>query len=230
MSINTLKRKTYAKYKNNSVAVPQFSLNGTRRSQGYVGQDMRGRSLPKTIMKGNVPKGHGGCCGKYTIKPIVQSAVTSLNNPSVVKSSVLGTQGMIMTKYRWIRRPQPYSTTKTSTSFSQNNFTQSQRIENKARITIANASALSCQVNKYTPTAACANFFRSNRDSQRPGKAKICLRNTKDLTDPITTPKHRVAMMESDYIRKLVGDCRNYDKKFPAKIRGAPTCKGCNGN
>ena len=228
MSIQTMKKKTAAKYNNNSVSKPNFSLNGTRRSQGYVGQDMRGRSLPKTIMKGNVPKGHGGCCGKYPIKPIVQSAVTSLNNTAFIKSSVLGTQGHIMTRYRWIRRPQPFSTTKTGVSFSQNNFTQSQYTENKARITIAKSNSLSCQVNKYIPTTACADFFRSNRDSQRSGKAKVCLRNTKDLTDPITTPRYRVAMIESDYIRKKVGNCRNYDEKFPTKIRGALTCKGCN--
>jgi hypothetical protein len=138
--------------------------------------------------------------------------------------------GMLMTKYRWIRRPQPFSTTKSSTSFSQNNYTQSQHTENKAKNAIANASLATCQKNKYIPTSACAGFFRSNRDSQRPGKAKICLRNTKDLTDPITTPRYRIAMMESDYIRKLTSDCRNYDKIFPLKTRGAPTCKGCNGN
>ena len=114
MSIVTMKRKTAATIKNDSVGFRNFSLNGTRRSQGYVGQDMRGRSLPKTIMKGNTPKGHGGCCGKYVKGTIVKSIVTlnSPNNPAVVKSSVLGTNGMIMTKYRWIRRPQPYSTTK----------------------------------------------------------------------------------------------------------------------
>ena len=222
MSINTLKRKTYAQYKNNSVSKPQFSLFGTRRSQGYVGQDTRGRSLPKTIMKGNTPKGHGGCCGKYPIKTIVQSAVTSLNNSSVVKPTVFATKGMLMTKYRWIRRPQPFSTTKSSTSFSQNNYTQSQYIENTARKSIMNADLDTCQRNKYIPTTACASFFRSNNDSQRSAKAKLCLRNTKDLTNPIATPKHRVAMMESEYIRRLTGNCNMYDKTFKLKTDGAP--------
>ena len=59
MSIVTMKRKTAATIKNDSVGLRNFSLNGTRRNQGYVGQDMRGRSLPKTIMKGNVAKGYG---------------------------------------------------------------------------------------------------------------------------------------------------------------------------
>jgi hypothetical protein len=59
-------------------------------------------------MKGNVAKGHGGCCGKYPQGHIIQSAVTSVEDPTVVKSSSINTRGLIDTKYRWIRRPQPY--------------------------------------------------------------------------------------------------------------------------
>lgn len=228
MSIQTMKKKTAAKYHNNSASLPQFSLNGTRRSQGYVGQDSRGRSLPKTIMKGNTIKGHGGCCGKYPKGAIVQSAVTSLNNPKIVKSSVFGTTGMIMTKYRWIHRPQPFSTSKPSTSFSQNNFTQSQHTENKARAAIASSLLASCQRNKYTPTV-CSKFFKTNRNSQHPGKVKECLNITKDLTDPITTPKYRVAMIQSDYLRRMKGYCRLLDEVFPRKTQGAPTFGHCYG-
>lgn len=116
MSIATLKRKTQAKYNNMSVGQPQFSINGTHRSQGYVGQTMLSRSLPRTLMKGNTIRGHGGCCGFYPVKPVVQSAVTSLNDSSVVKSSSLGTEGLIATKYRWITRPQPYTSVKPNAS------------------------------------------------------------------------------------------------------------------
>ena len=105
MSIVALKNKTAARYNNMSVGATQFSLNGGHRSQGWVGQTMLSRSLPRTPMKGNVPKGHGGCCGKYDDKHIIQSAVTSLNDSNVIKSSSLNTMGMINTHYRWIRRP-----------------------------------------------------------------------------------------------------------------------------
>ena len=88
MSLATLKKKTAAKYNNMSVNKPAFSLNGTHRSQGYVGQDTLGRSLPKTPMNGNVARGHGGCCGTYLRSNIVQSGVTSTNDPDIVKSSV----------------------------------------------------------------------------------------------------------------------------------------------
>jgi len=106
MSIVALKNKTAAKYNNMSVGSNNFSLNGTHRSQGWVGQTMLSRSLPRTPMKGNVPKGHGGCCGNYDNKHIIQSAVTSLNDVNSVKLSSLSNMGMISTHYRWIKRPE----------------------------------------------------------------------------------------------------------------------------
>jgi hypothetical protein len=95
MSIVTLKRKTQAQYNNNSVGFKNFSLNGTLRSQGYVGQTSLSRSLPRTLMNGPTLRGHGGCCGKYPMHPIIQSAVISLNDPTVIKPSVINTLGKI---------------------------------------------------------------------------------------------------------------------------------------
>ena len=88
MSIATFKKKTMAKYNNVSVGQPAFSLNGTHRSQGYVGQTMLSRSLPRTLMKGSVKRGHGGCCGKYPDLPIVRSSIQYQEDSRVVKSSV----------------------------------------------------------------------------------------------------------------------------------------------
>ena len=138
MSLATLKRKTQAKYNNMSVGSKTgFSLNGTHRSQGYVGQTMLSRSLPKTLMKGNVIKGHGGCCGKYPVHGIVQSAVTSENDPKIVKPSVMHTNGMIRTHYRWIWRPQPYSATKPASYLALNS--QSSYISNLSATTVQSA-------------------------------------------------------------------------------------------
>ena len=50
-------------------------------------------------MKGNTARGHGGCCGTYKSYPIIQSGVTSTEDSSVVKSSVMTTKGMIATRY-----------------------------------------------------------------------------------------------------------------------------------
>ena len=96
MSIATLKKKVKTQYNNMSVGSHHgFSINGTTRNQGFVGQTMLSRSLPRTLCKGNVPKGHGGCCGTFPVHSIIQSGVNYLNNPNIVKPSVISYKGMI---------------------------------------------------------------------------------------------------------------------------------------
>ena len=112
MSIATLKKKTAAKYNNNSVNVPLFSLNGTHRNQGYVGQDSLSRFTSRTLVRNGGLRNHGGCCGTFTIGQPVVSGIKTTENSNIVKNSVLTTDGLIQTKYRWIRRPQPYAVVK----------------------------------------------------------------------------------------------------------------------
>jgi hypothetical protein len=136
MSIATLKKKTFAQNDSMSHGYTNFSLNGTRRNQGYIGQTMLSRSLPRTPMGGNTPKGYGGCCGTYRITPIIQSAVSSTEDNTIIKPSVMNTHGLIQTKYRWIRRPQPFSVTKPDNNnhfFYQSNH-----------ISIVNQNTLAC--------------------------------------------------------------------------------------
>lgn len=120
MSIVTLKRATASKYNNMSVNKKQFSLNGTHRSQGFVGQTSLSRSLPRTLMRGNTIRGHGGFNGTYPVKPVVTEGTglgtNMLNNPNVVKSSVLDTNGQQMTRNKWIRRPYPHTAVKPDTT------------------------------------------------------------------------------------------------------------------
>jgi hypothetical protein len=123
MSIVTLKKKTQSKYNNNSVGFTNFSLYGSYRNQGYVGQTSLSRSLPRTLARGNTLRGYGGCCGTFHITPSVLSAVTSTEDNRVIKSSVLDNDGMIATKYRWIRRPAPITAVK---SDNNNNNTTAQ--------------------------------------------------------------------------------------------------------
>ncbi len=107
MSIVTLKKKTNATIQIMSTNKPRFSLNGNYRNQGYVGQNLISRSLPRTPVNG-----HGGFYGTYIKGPVVMSSVSSTENNNYTKSSVLGNKGMLMTKYRWARRPQPYAVVK----------------------------------------------------------------------------------------------------------------------
>ena len=134
MSIAILKKKTQSKYNNNSVGFSNFSLNGAYRNQGYVGQTSLSRSLPRTLAKGNTLRGYGGCCGTFQISPSVLSAVTSTEDNRVVKSSVLDNDGMLATKYRWIRRPPPVTVVKSDNN--NNNTTSQDYINNKKNKTI----------------------------------------------------------------------------------------------
>jgi hypothetical protein len=69
MSLATLKRKTAAKYNNSSVGHANFSLNGTHRSQGYVGQNLRS-----------------------------ESCMLCTNDPNAIKSSVGGSSNHVQAK------------------------------------------------------------------------------------------------------------------------------------
>lgn len=113
MSIVALKRKTEALHKNMSVGQKNFSINGTTRNQGYIGQTSLSRSLTHTPHKGSVAKGSGGCCSKYESSvDIPASEICCLEDNTVVKKTVLSTRGMLATKNRWISRPYPHASTK----------------------------------------------------------------------------------------------------------------------
>ena len=112
MSLATFKKKTAHKYKNNSVDQKQFSINGTRRSQGYVGQTSLSRNNLRTPASGNSLQGHGTCCGQYPIQAVSTSSIFTTNDPTMVKPSVLGSKGMLQKRTQWARRPQPFSSTK----------------------------------------------------------------------------------------------------------------------
>ncbi len=117
MSIVALKRKTEAKYKNSSVGQRQFSINGTTRNQGYIGQTSLSRSLIHTPLKNTVPRGYGGCCSVVQ-RNIKASEIYSLEDNTVVKPSVLSTKGLLATRYRWINRPFPNSVVKNMDALS----------------------------------------------------------------------------------------------------------------
>jgi hypothetical protein len=71
-----------------------FALNGTLRSQGYVGQDSISHKVIKTPFKGNYPVGHGGHLGKYVVNKI-SSSYSSSNDPNIIKKSTMNNLGHI---------------------------------------------------------------------------------------------------------------------------------------
>ena len=214
MSLATLKKKTLTKYNNMSVGSKNggFSLNGTRRSQGYVGQTMLGRHFPSTPMRGNVARGSGGCCGTYFNGTIVQSGVcfptnpvtgsSANNDPNVVKPSVLETRGLIQTKYRWAKRGYPHSAVKPDTTLD--NKSQNEYIENLAKKQVA------CLKSAYTIRA--------------PRVTPVCINRTKPFGTTIRIPKcwrpftktpedtkKLGAIQQGKFIQALSGKCTEND-------------------
>lgn len=145
MSLATLKKKTAHKYRNNSVNQPQFSINGTYRNQGYIGQTSLSRTILRTPAKGPVFHGHGSCCGTYAIHELVPSVFSTENN-RVVKPSVLSSKAMIENKTQWSRRPFPFSSTKKMSSdiYSQSSFIEAKRKACKGNDEGSNPSLSNC--------------------------------------------------------------------------------------
>jgi len=214
MSEATLKRKTRTQYKNMSVGSKNggFSLNGTRRSQGYVGQTMLGRHFPTTPMRGNVARGSGGCCGTYYRGTIVQSGVpfptgvngnSANNNPQVIKKSTSNNQGHIMTRYRWIRRPQPYSTVKIATSLTNN--TQGSYITNKSTNLINRLAACDS-------IAVCKSSLNKCGLRTRPfGSVIRYPRSWTSITKTGNTTNKLKPISQSAFIQALHGSCAAND-------------------
>jgi hypothetical protein len=217
MSIATLKKKTLAQYNNSSVGQPQFSLNGTRRSSGYIGQDTLGRSLVRSLSKNGELKGHGGCCGKYPTPEIKTSPeMACLNDSSIVKSSSLNTNGLLMSRNRWLRRPYPYSTTKSSSLLNLHN--QSSYIDNLARKTIANSNSCNTIEN------------RKNIRETVPKMSNCSITNynaiSKKVPHLMKPDNYTGAINSSEYLRSLDNKCTENDIfKFTKNTNGTPI--GC---
>jgi hypothetical protein len=206
MSVATLKKKTQSKYNNMSVGVKQFSLNGTHRNQGYVGQTTLSRSLPRTLARGNTLRGYGGTNGHFIQYPSVISAVTSTEDSNIIKPSVLSYDGMIATQYRWIKRPQPFTIVKPDNTRNAN--TQQDYIyylQNKTMNEYNN-----CSSNNKT----CTNIFRKD--------LPLNVRNQSIYN--FTKPKSSyIPMSQSEYLHSALNKkCVSQDYKYQSSIQQTP--------
>jgi len=213
MSIATLKRKTQTKYNNMSVGQSQFAINGTHRNQGYVGQTSLSRSLPRTLMRGNVVRGHGGCCGTFTIGPIVQSGVTSQEDPNVVKKSSLGNAGMLSTRYKWINRPQPYATVKPDNNNNTND--QSDYLTRLAKKTISDIKKGNDPNN-----TECNNI--SYGDPLSGNCANCNTLHSKSAYSIVKPESDYLPISSGEYIINLHDDCVQNDVYIPTNVCKQP--------
>lgn len=214
MSIVTLKRKTQTQYNNMSVSQPNgFSINGGYRNLGYIGKTALTNHYPRTLMNGDVIRGHGGCCGTYNVTPIVQSGIVSYQDSSVVKPSVLGTSGMLKSRFRWITRPQPFATVKPD--YNQNVNDASDRTEIKK-----NKSMIS--------TAACNAKFPVNFAKMAPCQKCAAMKTVDYIGNTITKPQVSITkpnkyISQDDYLQQKKFNCASFDKVFVP----SPNCGLC---
>jgi hypothetical protein len=187
MSIVTLKRKTQAQYNNMSVnSKDGFSINGTRRSQGYIGQTTISRSLPRTLMRDGVQRGYGGCCGTFKIVPIVTSAVTSLNDPNIVKPSSIKE-----VYHKPVVKPDSNQNINTQQQYINNLTTNTIKCSNSLQASDASLNDAICK--KYSN---CDQFF----------KKKI-----QQFTKPISK---YVSISQGEYLLQFKDKCSQNDEVF----------------
>lgn len=224
MSEATLKRKTQAKYNNNSVGMAQFSLNGGYRNQGWVGQTSLSRSLPRTLMRDGVARGHGGKFGSFVQAPIVTSSINYQENSQVVKSSVLDNTGMLEMKTQWVRRPQQTGAGSAVKSDDYHHLSDaSDRI-----LRLQQCTALSlCATPATNPTAVPRTTMCCTRVAGVPrisGGAAITKSVVKNYGS--TTQQRPVAMTSGDYLLRLHASpqLQAIDKQFAATARSTNPC------
>ena len=214
MSLATLKKKSQTRYNNLSVGAKGFSLNGTHRSAGYIGQSTQSRHLTRTLMKGNVVRGNGGCCGTYTMTNIKPSELACLDDPTVVKPTVMNTEGMIHTKYKWF-----WSNGQTVKPDSQRHFTESYITERNAKKVIKCTALLNefnlieNDGNQQKNISICSELPALARP-RNPGLVNGTLRQRPICS--VTKPYSTTINYET-YLKKLDAQCTD-DDQTPVSI------------
>ena len=155
-------------------------------------------------MNGPDARGYGG---NYSLDRIVQSAVTSLNDPTVVKQSVISTRGMINEKLQCMSNIEQtyfissgnYSVVKPDNNRNLNR--QSDYITNKTKNAIKNAN-LACNVHNDLSVKPC-NKACSIKDPFLFNGPKYILH-----TKPESNYK---PISQSEHILKKSNTCANLD-------------------
>jgi hypothetical protein len=158
MSLAALKRKSQ-RYTNHISGKDAngFSIVGGLRNVGSVGPTNLAKSVTRTRFRGAAPMGNGGCCGNYVIS-VSNSGSCCVNDPTIIKSSVKNTHGMIDTKYKWMSGTYPnWWVQDTSTE----NYTQSAYIE-KQKITASARCGVITSTDAGSATSNQPNMFWEN--------------------------------------------------------------------
>jgi len=209
MSIATLKKKTQAKYNNMSVSQPQFSLNGTLRIQGYIGQTSLSRNLVHTPMLGNTARGYGGLNGAYKQVPIItESSIFTTNDSKIVKPTVGNFAGDIAIQNRFLTcRERPCS----------NPVVKNLEYSSYEYILELRKKSLSCEPNNKGVKQPCCKL-------SDPGLPKNMFSKTKTntFTKVFTNSNGSIKYNGSykDYLARIDNSCNRKTKLIVNSYRG----------
>jgi hypothetical protein len=126
----------------------------------------------------------------------------------VVKSSVLSNAGMIRTQYKWIWRPQPYTSVKINANLLQG--TQQAYISNKSAnlITILDGSC-----NKIGVCKPSLNSCSNLKLFQRPRPNGTVIPVTRPWTNVTKSGSQMGTISQAEFIQTLTGGCTKNNVK-----------------
>tara|TARA_B110000285_G_scaffold84524_1_gene96971 strand:+ start:286 stop:930 length:645 start_codon:yes stop_codon:yes gene_type:complete len=214
MSIATLKKNAESRYFNKVSSQNTFSLNGTRRNQGYVGQHNLMRSLKRTPYSRYGGPVNQGTKGNF-VQNIHNSGSCSSNDDTVIKKSTKSNRAMIFSKHKWINRGYPHAVVQPDCNFGENS-SQSLYIYQKANDNL------------------CV------KDQDKEHKEKQC--DSKDLTytriggrlicQNVYAKTLSISKDQGTHIREIQKNCVKQEDIYPPKLNGDGFrgCKGCGGD
>jgi len=179
MSIATLKKKTGYLYNSQSVGYKQFSLNGSYRSQGWVGQTMLSRP------------NHGGNNGLS-----INSGLIDLNDNNIIKPSVVNTGGMLKVRNNCLKQFNYKKKDIVKEKMGLNKKSQSDHISHISE----------CALAGYNANKKAKNNINKNTCSELNSKYMKSQYNDKNLCS-ITKNTDSTVLQEGTYIDNLKSKC-----------------------
>ncbi len=202
-----------------SVGPVGFSISGTHRNIGYVGQNMK-MSKSGTPFRGRNPVGHGGCCGTYKQAiPLLNSRVTNTLGDQYlyVKPAVLSQRGMLYKRFKYLYYGQypnyfakdVYTGNKTDNA-SQGIYIQERSAANTCVVEVNNSEEFKNKIVRCGPTGCSTTTAKYKyNDMARNGPYTKTIRTPQDSSTQTLNVQRRCANPPPDKRPKPVPDNGN---------------------
>ena len=214
MSLVVLKRKSQTKYSKLSSRKGDFSINNPRR----VGSHSN-KYQTQTPMKGNVPRGHGSCCGHYPV--VINKSqynnydyhVREFNgNKATPGISVKNNQSSISSRNKWMKSTYPNYVVKKMGTHDYSEYYNRINGQNASRETehVGNV----CNGNEDCKKISSANIVKntSTLDYSEYLKTKFLNKNclpTPNSKAPVPVPRQGPCSTSSDVDASETGGTEN---------------------